>query len=131
MAESHLPTLLAGLRPHLDPLEYVYVALPDMRRAAELAPLALFCEEEAVTHVLPRTVAEANGLDYTYPCRRITLTVDSALEAVGMLAAITTRLAAAGISVNPFAAYHHDHLFVPADAARKAMAVLESFAEGG
>lgn len=129
MAEADLPTLLATLRPHLDAVEYVYATLPDLSRAAALDPIATFREAEGVTCILPHATAEAHALPFTYPCRRITLTVHSALEAVGMLAAITTRLAEAGISVNPIAAYHHDHLFVPADAAMKAMAVLESFAD--
>ena len=42
----------------------------------------------------------------------ITLTVRSALAAVGSLAAVTTRLADAGMSVNPVPGYDHDHLRV-------------------
>jgi hypothetical protein len=43
---------------------------------------------------------------------------------VGFLAAITARLAEAGISVNAVSAFHHDHLFVPADRGDEAMAAL-------
>jgi hypothetical protein len=50
--------------------------------------------------------------------------VHSSLEAVGFLATITERLAAADISVNAISAYFHDHLFVPFDKADQAMDIL-------
>jgi YidC/Oxa1 family membrane protein insertase len=46
---------------------------------------------------------------------------------VGFLAPIMTRLAEAGISVNPVSAFYHDHLFVPWDKRNEAMEILESF----
>jgi len=54
----------------------------------------------------------------------VTLTVHSALDAVGFLAAITARLAAAGISVNTVSAFFHDHLFVPAERAEETVEIL-------
>ena len=54
----------------------------------------------------------------------ITLNVHSSLEAVGFLAAITARLAAAGMGVNPVSGFYHDHLFVPAERAAEAMEIL-------
>lgn len=75
--------------------------------------------------VLERADALRAGLPYVYPCRLITLTVHSSLDAVGFVARITSALADAGISVNPIAAYHHDHLLVPSDRAAEAMAILE------
>jgi hypothetical protein len=59
------------------------------------------------------------------PEMMMTLTVHSSLEAVGFLAAITARLAEAGISVNAISAFCHDHLFVPEDRADEALARLE------
>jgi len=50
--------------------------------------------------------------------------VHSALDAVGFLAAVTTRLAEAGISVNAVSAFHHDHLFVPEHRADEALQLL-------
>ena len=58
----------------------------------------------------------------------ITLNIHSSLEAVGFLAAITTRLAAAGMGVNPVSAFYHDHLFVPAERAEEAMELLRQLA---
>ncbi|TIW02257.1 MAG: ACT domain-containing protein, partial [Mesorhizobium sp.] len=54
--------------------------------------------------------------------------VHSSLEAVGFLAAITTRLAAAGMGVNPVSAFYHDHMFVPAERAEEALAILRALA---
>jgi hypothetical protein len=58
----------------------------------------------------------------------ITLEVNSSLEAVGFLAAITGRLAEAGIPVNPVSGFHHDHLFMPEGRAEEAMAILGKMA---
>ncbi|WP_414640799.1 ACT domain-containing protein [Archangium sp.] len=60
----------------------------------------------------------------------LTLSVHSSLEAVGFLAAVTTRLAARGISVNPVSAYFHDHLFVPSARATESLALLAGLARG-
>jgi len=48
---------------------------------------------------------------------------------VGFLAAVTSRLTEAGISVNAISAFYHDHLFVPADRADEAMAILQGMAK--
>ncbi len=58
------------------------------------------------------------------PMRRIVLDVLSALDGVGLTATVSSALAEAGIPCNVVAAYHHDHLFVPADAAEHALAIL-------
>lgn len=70
------------------------------------------------------------GLNVSFRSRMITLEIHSSLEAVGFLAAITTRLAGAGMGVNPVSAFHHDHLFVPADRAEEALRLLEDLAAG-
>jgi hypothetical protein len=79
--------------------------------------------------VILREEAEAAGLRTAFASRLITLTVHSALDAVGFLAAITARLAEAGISVNAVSAFYHDHLFVPVGRADEAMAVLQEMSE--
>ena len=60
--------------------------------------------------------------------RRITLTVHSSLEAVGLTASISAALAAEGISANVVAAYFHDHVFVPEERADDALAALRKLA---
>ena len=56
---------------------------------------------------------------------RISLEVQSSLEAVGLTGMIASRLADAGISVNVVAALNHDHLFVPWDRREEALACLK------
>lgn len=123
--ETDLDRLLAGMRPVLDPETYVFVTTP---APPDTPALMRFEEEEGATLILTRAAAEAAGLPHEFPCRRITLTVHSALEAVGFIARVATRLAAEGMGVNPVAGFHHDHLFVPADRAADAMAALHAMA---
>jgi uncharacterized protein len=69
-------------------------------------------------------MADEHRLRYDYVAAWITLRVHSALDAVGLTAAVATALAAAGLSCNVVAGYHHDHLFLPYDHAETAMRVL-------
>lgn len=120
------------MRPELDPREFVFATGP-LDTLAELSrlgtvPVATFVEREGLSMVLERSAATRAGLAYTYPCRLITLTVHSSLDAIGFVAAVTSALATAGMSVNPVSAYHHDHLLVSSDRAAEAMALLERLA---
>ncbi|WP_266190226.1 ACT domain-containing protein [Candidatus Korobacter versatilis] len=122
-----LRTLLAGMKPELQPQEFVYVALSlGEPIPAGLRLFATIAEKEGNTLILERSEAERAGLSFAFPCRMITLTVHSALEAVGFLAAIAAKLTQAGIPANTISAFYHDHLFIPASKADAAMAVLRS-----
>jgi hypothetical protein len=124
--ERDLGALLRDMKPELRPGVFVFCSIPANEPApAMLRPLLTFREQEGMTLVILREEAEAVRLRYTFPLRLITLTVHSALDAVGFLAAITAGLADAGISVNAVSAFHHDHLFVPVDRADEALAVLQ------
>jgi hypothetical protein len=92
------------------------------------AAFALIREAEGTTLIAP--VLELAGLDHGPAMARISLTIHSALEAVGLTAAISGALAAEGISANVVAAFHHDHLFVPWARRMAAMAVLRDLARG-
>ncbi len=92
---------------------------------AGIYPLLTFREREGMTVAIRGEEAEAAGLHYLFPSRLITLTVHSALDAVGFLAAVTARLAEAGISVNAVSAFYHDHLFVPEQRAEEALRLLQ------
>ena len=124
--ERDLDALLRNMKPEMRPGIFVFCSIPtDQPIPAALSPLLTFREQEGITLVLLREEAAAAGIRYGFASRLITLTVHSSLEAVGFLAAITAPLAAAGISVNAVSAFYHDHLFVPADRADEAMAVLQ------
>jgi len=90
-----------------------------------------FREAEGTTVVMRREEADLHGLPHQFASRLITLTVHSSLDAVGFLAAITARLAAAGISVNAVSAFYHDHLFVPEHRAEEALGLLQNIATPG
>ena len=61
---------------------------------------------------------------------RISLEVHSGLEAVGLTATLSSRLAEHGISANVVAARNHDHLFVPWDRREEALAALRGLEDG-
>jgi uncharacterized protein len=90
----------------------------------------VFGEAEGLTLIVTRDKAEAIGLAAVFPCRLITLTIHSSLEAIGFLAAVTARLAEVGIPVNPVSAFHHDHLFVPEARAEETLQILKEMARG-
>ena len=130
VGERDLQVLLENMRPEMRPGIFVFCTIrADETIPAALDPLVTFREHEGTTLVISRAEAEAAGLRATFASRLITLTVHSALDAVGFLAAITARLAEAGISVNAVSAFHHDHLFVPVDRADEAMALLQQMSE--
>ncbi len=115
--------MIATLEPVLRAGEYVFVSLP-ADAASRLRAEATIREDEGVTVVLLRADADAAGLGYDFVARWITLTVHSSLSAVGLTAAFATALGEAGISCNVLAAYHHDHILVPADDADRALEAL-------
>lgn len=124
--ERDLNRILKTLAPELDDPTYVFVTLPAETTAPNVRPLMQFTEDEGQTLILDIETASTTGLAYEFPCRRITLTVHSALDAAGMIAVVATALAKINIPVNPVAGFYHDHLFVPEDRAEEAMAVLHS-----
>nr|WP_244312491.1 ACT domain-containing protein [Microbispora hainanensis] len=125
--ETDLRMLLSGMRPRLDPGRYVFTTV-DGRIPAGARPVVTVAEEEGLTLVLSQQEADAAGLAYEYVAGWITLRVHSALEAVGLTAAVARELAAAGLSCNVVAGFHHDHLFVPYERAAEAVALLEDLA---
>ena len=110
---NDLPALLASMQPvlHTEPCAFCSVSRGRRRRPEPGADRSI--PRAGRPHPDPPTQAEASqlGLPFDGTWAWITLTVHSSLSAVGFLAAITTRLAGEGISVNPVSAYYHDHLF--------------------
>lgn len=118
--------MIGGMTPVLQPGEFVFVTTQDPDQAASLGgeALATFREAEGVSLVIPSQRAREAGLDADQPMRCITLNVYSALDGVGLTAAVASALAAENIPCNMIAAFHHDHAFVPAQMAGAALAAL-------
>ncbi|RQH16080.1 ACT domain-containing protein [Bradyrhizobium sp. RP6] len=128
--ERDLKALLGNMKPEILDGIFVFCTLaPNASIPATISPMLTFREREGTTLVILQKEAERAGLRHEFPSRLITLTVRSALDAVGFLAAITARLAEAGISVNAVSAFYHDHLFVPVDKADEAMTVLQAMSK--
>lgn len=127
--EKNLAKLLAAMHPRLNAGEYVFCTTTNVSQIDLANVLLIFKEEEGTTLILKKEVADKLLLDYTFVAAWITLTVHSALEAVGLTAAFSKALAAENISCNIVAGYFHDHLFVPAEDAAKAMVALNKFSK--
>ena len=124
--EEDLDMLLVLLQPSLLPGDFVFCTAANLKYGdfAELQPLASYQEEEGLTLVLSKQSADVAGLAYDSVFNCIILMVHSSLEAVGLTAAVSGKLAANGISANVMAAYHHDHVFVPENKAQLALQLL-------
>jgi hypothetical protein len=125
--EENLQALLAGMHPVQRQGEYVYALWPHGRPLTGGIEAAVR-EAEGLTVVLPRAEADRQGLAYDFVGAWITLQIHSALEAVGLTAAVSRALTDAGISCNVLAGFHHDHLLVPAPDAPRALEVLSALA---
>lgn len=121
--EKNLGVLLAALHPVQRDGEYVYVRWPEGKPLVPDIEAAVR-EPEGLTVVLPRAVADREGLPYGFVGAWITLQVHSALEAVGLTAAVSGALTEARISCNVLAGFHHDHILVPVADAPRALEVL-------
>ena len=94
-------------------------------RTADEAPddaIATFLEDEGLSVLVPASASEQ-------AFRQITLQVHSALDGVGLTAAVATALTAEKIPANVVAAHHHDHVFVPEALAARALATLQNLAQ--
>ena len=123
--EEDLGKLLAAMQPELQPGTYVFATIEGHDIPAGLEPIGTFRESEGTTLILPAHDAGHPAIVASKPMRQITLTVHSSLDAVGLTAAFATELARHGISANVVAGYYHDHIFVAAGDAERAVAALE------
>lgn len=123
-AERDLAALLRGLDPVLHAEELVWCTVPHGAPVPEVPAFARVVEDEGTTLVVRADDAARVGLVGEVPSRRIELRVHSSIEAVGMTAAMSGALAADGLSANVVAAFHHDHVLVPAADAEAAWATL-------
>jgi len=124
-AHRQLDRLLRELSARRRPgvFTYVTVAGPEAIPAG-IDVEATVREPEGLSVVVEVRAAAAAGWTVGYRAAWITCEVLSALDAVGLTAAIATALAAEGISANVVAGHHHDHVLVAEDDADRALAVL-------
>jgi hypothetical protein len=125
VGENNLALLLKSLQPKLHAGEYVFCTSVGPVNIPIEQQIMSFREEEGITLVVEKNVADHYQLKYTYVASWISLTVYSSLEAVGLTAAFSKALSQAGISCNVVAAYHHDHIFVNQADGTRAQEILK------
>lgn len=121
-----LTQIVSSLTPVLQPGTYVFCSVFYNADAAEAisVSIATILEDEGVSLILPRTEAVRLGLVFDSTFRRITLMVNSSLDAIGLTATVAGALAQKNIAANVVAGTHHDHIFVPSRMADEAVEVL-------
>ncbi|MEM6694993.1 MAG: ACT domain-containing protein [Pseudomonadota bacterium] len=115
--------MVSALDPALMPGRFAFITRAEPEPDLMAAALATCREAEGISLIVPASLApEAMAM------RQITLQVHSALDGVGLTAAVAAALTAAAIPANVVAAFHHDHLFVPEALAERALDVLRRLA---
>ena len=123
---SNLKTLLKQMKPKIVNGEFVFCTISKTRFSElKIKPLMMFTEEEGISIIVKRKIAENNSLSYSGIWSWIILTVHSNLSAIGFLSVITDTLAKSKISVNIVSAYYHDHLFVPIEKSDQVLELLK------
>lgn len=129
IGETDLQRLLAGLAPELAERPRAIRSQP----AGEAFPadaIMLFREQEGTTIIVAVDDVPVADTQDRALWAQITLRIHSSLEAVGMLAAIASALAARDIPCNAVSAYYHDHLFVPWVRREDAIDALRELSKG-
>ncbi len=130
MTEKNLGVLLASMNPSLHTDEFVFCTVKDEAfRSLKVTPLCTFREDEGISLILERSIADKASLTYSGSWSLITCTINSDLTSVGFLATMSNALAKAGIAVNPVSAYFHDHLFVPRERTQESMTILQDLSK--
>ena len=127
--EKNLNALLQRLHPKLNKGEYVFCHVTDEQPFSLQNVIGSFREEEGLTVIIPKQLADEKQLNYSFIASWIIITVHSSLEAVGLTAAFSSALTDAGISCNVIAAFYHDHIFVDSKDANKALEVLKQLSK--
>ena len=124
-----LESLLVSLTTFLHPETFVFITVPPPQLPAPTLEIQMsFREAQGLTLITTRDSAVTHGLDFTFPCRMITLNVHSSLEVVGFIAVVTQKLRQIGVGVNPVSGFFHDHLFVPLGREQDVLDVLREIA---
>ncbi|WP_133501440.1 ACT domain-containing protein [Cognatilysobacter terrigena] len=124
--ETHLPHILANLDVQLRAGAYVLITRATPDPDADAVAAARINEAEGITYVVTEDYARARGEPPGFVAAWLTLKVHSALNAVGLTAAVSGVLAERGIACNIIAGHFHDHILVPAARRDDAIAAIRS-----
>ncbi|AXK73162.1 ACT domain-containing protein [Lysobacter sp. TY2-98] len=124
--EIQLPKILANLDVRARPGTFVLISRTSRDAEADAVAVARIDEDEGVTYVVPEAFARSRGEPPGFVAAWLTLAVHSALNAVGLTAAVAGVLAEQGIACNVIAGHYHDHLLVPAARRDDAIAAIRS-----
>jgi len=127
--EKNLAILLKSMKPKLNLGEFVFCTVKNLDEININEVEMTFREEESITIIIKKEIADKLHLKYTFVATWITLTVHSALDAVGLTAAFSKALTEQNISCNVVAGYFHDHIFIDKKDTEKAMETLNKFSE--
>ena len=126
-AEDNLAILLNTMKPVHNAGDYVFCVIANSTQINMEEVILFFREQEGVTVVIKKALADSLQLYYSFVASWITLNVHSSLEAIGFTAAFTAALAEEKISCNVVAAFYHDHIFVAKKDTGKALKILNDF----
>ena len=128
---SNLDQLLTHMSPKLIDGDFVFISKPNSSYGShsELESIAAVLEPEGLTLIIPQNKADQHNIPYDGVYKMITLEIHSSLEAVGLTAAFATKLTEHNISANVVAGFYHDHIFVQASAADRAIAALKELSQ--
>ncbi len=127
---TNLDRLLKEMNPVLRDGTYSFCSIKeDQLSILSTKPLMVFREKEGVTVIVESDIQTESMRECDRNWKVITLTIHSSLNAVGLLAKISSELANHGISVNVVSAYFHDHLFVKASNATRTLEILNQLSE--
>ena len=127
--EKNLEILLKTMKPKMNLGEFVFCEVENLEKIKLNEIVMSFREEESITIITKKEIADKLNLKYSFIASWITLTIHSSLEAVGLTAAFSKALSKKGISYNVVAAFYHDHIFVDKKDTEKAMEILNKFSE--
>jgi uncharacterized protein len=122
--ETDLGRILSTIEVRQREGVFVVVTVPPGNPLPDVAIAALISEVEGTTLVLDVLAAEAADLPYDFESAWLSVVAHTALDAVGVTAAVSTALAVRGIPCNVIAGFHHDHVLVPIGAVEDAIAAV-------
>lgn len=124
--QTHLPSILATIDVVVRPGGFSVLTLRTPDAAVDAVAVARITEVEGITYVVPEAFARARGEAAGFLAAWLSLKVHSALNAVGVTAAVAGVLAERGIACNVLAGAFHDHLLVPMARRDDAIAAIRS-----